>query len=91
MPVFAVQYNIHIGTQYVKKALSMLQLIIKNVDKYANKAKIYVDKYKKRYEKINKMIWHTDENTWEHNPGVIRLITDIYQEMRKDMREIRTI
>jgi len=63
VPVFAVQYNIHIGTQYVKKVLSMLQIIIKNADKYANKAKIYVDKYKKRYEKINKMLWHTDENT----------------------------
>ena len=34
------------------------------------------------------MIWNTDENIWEHNPGVIRLLTDVYQEMRKDMREI---
>ena len=88
VPVFAVQYNIHIGTQYVKKALSMLQIIVKNSDKYVNKMNVYADKYKKRYEKINRMIWKTDENTWENNPGVIRLITDIYQEMRKDMREI---
>lgn len=66
----------------------MLQIIIKNADKYKDKFRKYVDKYKKRYTKINRIIWNTDENIWEHNPGAIRLLTDIYQEMQKDMREI---
>jgi hypothetical protein len=88
LPVFSLKATYPIGSHYIKKLYDLLYYASKNIDKYADYIEKYKTKYMKRYQSIMRLLWNTYEKSWEHQPYVIALATDLYQESRKDIKEI---
>jgi len=90
--VFALHTTFHIGKDYIKKMCTLLQIIIQNINKHIERYKKYTEKYitkySARYDRIVKLLWQFDEETWEHHPEAIKLATDIYHQSMKDMKEL---
>jgi hypothetical protein len=88
LPVFSLKATYPIGSHYIKKLYDLLYYASKNIDKYVDYIEKYKKKYMKRYQSIVQLLWNTYEKSWEHQPYVISLVTDLYQESRKDIKEI---
>jgi hypothetical protein len=85
LPSFVVQL---IGSQYVKRVYNIMQYASKNIEKYTDYIEKYRKKYMNRYNAIKHILWQIDEKTWEHQPQLIRLLTDVYQDTRRDMKDM---
>jgi len=89
-----LQHTYPIGSYYIKKLYDILYYITKHIEKYAEyyeeyKQK-YMNKYKKKYDTLKQLLWNIDEKIWEHQPGVTRFVTNLYQDTQKDMKEFMT-
>jgi geranylgeranyl pyrophosphate synthase len=86
--LFTLHHTYNIGSHYIEKIYHMLRYASTHIDEYRPYLEKYKQLYMHRYCKIKQLLWSMNDMTWEHQPIVVQLATELYHVTMKDMKQI---